>query len=73
MYVHFNGLKIRGVLKEFSISLRLLVQKCKKQLFEENKCFQRSFYQIKVQMITNLSSRLEKHQTLDILLMTEFS
>ena len=36
------------------------VKKCKNQLFEENKRFECSFYRIKVQVITNLSSRLEK-------------
>ena len=30
------------------------------------------FNQIQVQMIANQPSRLEKHQTLDILLMTDF-
>ena len=48
------------------------VQKCKNQRFEENKRFECSFYQIQVQVITNLPSRLEKHQTLDILLITDF-
>ena len=49
-----------------------LVQKCKNQIFEENNRFEFSFYQIQVQVIANLPSRLEKHQTLDILLMTDF-
>ena len=71
--MHFNGLKFSGVLEEFSISLRFLVQKCKNQLFEENKRFERCFYQIEVHVIRNLSSRLEKHQTLDILPITDFS
>ena len=34
--------------------------------------FECSFYQIQVQVIANLPSRLEKHQTLDIVLMTDF-
>ena len=50
----------------------LWVQKCKNQLFEENKHFECSLYRIKVQVIANLPSRLEKHQTLDILLITDF-
>ena len=49
------------------------VQKCKNQLFEENKRFECSFYRNQVQVIVNLPSRLEKYQTLDILLMTNFS
>ena len=42
------------------------------QIFEENKRFECNFYQIQVQVIANLPSRLEKHQTLHILLMTDF-
>ena len=48
------------------------VQKCKNQIFEEKKRFECSFYQIQVHVIAILPSRLEKHQTLDILLMTDF-
>ena len=68
--MHFNGLKLSGFFKE---EYNVLVQKCKNQLFEEIKRFERINYRIEVQVITNLSSRLEKHQTLDILLMTDFS
>ena len=57
----------------FDILTDFLVQKCKNQLFEENKRFERSLYGIEVQVIINLSSLLENHQTLDILLMTDFS
>ena len=35
-----------------------------KSIFEENKRFNCSFYQIEVQVTTNPSSRLEKHQIL---------
>ena len=44
----------------------------KNQLFEEIKRFESSFYRIDVQVITNPSIRLEKHQTIDFLLMTDF-
>ena len=71
-YVYYNGEKLSGGFEEFSISLRFWVQKCKNQLFEENKRFECSFYQIQVQVIANMPSRLEKHQTLDILLLTDF-
>ena len=56
--MHFNELKLSGVLEEFSIYIYIydcLVQKCKNQLFEENKRFERSFYRIEVQVITNPS------------------
>ena len=51
-----------------------MVKKSKNQLFEENKSCECSFYRIEVQVITNLSNRLEKntHQILEDLLMTNF-
>ena len=70
--MHCNGLKLSGVLEEFSITSRFLGSKMQKSTFEENKRFECSFYRIHVQVIANLPSRLEKHQTLDIMLMTDF-
>ena len=71
--MHCNGLKLRGVFEEFSTTSRFLGSKMQKnQLFEENMRFECSFYRIQVQVIANLPSRLEKHQTLDILFMTDF-
>ena len=59
--------------KSFLSLYDFLVQKCKNQLFEDNKRFECSFYRIQVQVIANLPSRLgKKNQTLDILLMTDF-
>ena len=55
-----NGLKLSGVLEEFSITSRFLGYKCKNQLFEENKRFECSFYRIQVHVIANLPSGLEK-------------
>ena len=50
------------------------VQKCKtqQQNFEENKSFECSFLHIEVQVISNPSSRLEKHQTSKFLLINNF-
>ena len=72
--MHCHGLKLSGVLEEFSITSRFFGSKMQKLLFEENKRFECSFYQIPVKVIANLPSRLKKnkHQTLDILLMTDF-
>ena len=67
-----NELKLSGVLEEFLSLHDFWVQKCKNKFFEENKRFECSFYQIQVQVIANLPSRLEKHQTLNISLMTDF-
>ena len=72
-YVHFNGHKFCGNLKEFSITSRFLGSKMQKSTFyEENKCFNCSFYQIEVQVITNSSNRLWEKQILECLLMTDF-
>ena len=38
-YVHCNGVKISGILEEFSITSRFLGSKMQNQLFEENKRF----------------------------------
>ena len=70
--MYCNELKLSGVLEEFSITSRFLPSKMQKSIFEENKRFECSFYQIQVQVIANLPSQLEKHQTLDISLMTDF-
>ena len=70
--MHCNGLKLRGILEEFSITSRFLGSKMQKLLFEEKKHFECSFYRIQVHVIAILPSQLEKHQTLDILLMTDF-
>ena len=70
--MHFNGLKLSGAWKGV-LSLRDFgVRKCKNEHFEENKLFNCCFYQIKGPVITNPSSRLEKHQILEFLLMTDF-
>ena len=69
--MHCNGLKLSSDLEEFSITSRFWIQKCKKSTFGRKKCLHADFYGIQVQAIANLPSRLEKHQTLDILLVTD--
>ena len=72
-YVHSNGLKLSVALEEFSITSQFLAWKMQKQSFEEISVLSAVFfYWIEVQVITNPSSRLEKHQTFDFLLMTDF-
>ena len=62
--MHSNGLMLSGALEEFSITY---------QLFEEIKCLESFFFhRIEVQVFTNASNQIEKHQTLDFLLMTTF-
>ena len=71
--MHCNGLKLSGVLEEFSITLRFAVQKCKNQLFEENKRFSAVFIEFKYRRLqTCLVDLKKKHKKLDILLMTDF-
>ena len=45
-YVHFNGLKLSGVWKSFLSFHDFGVQKCKNQIFEENKGFECSFIEM---------------------------
>ena len=65
--------KLSGVLEEFSITSRFPgLKNAKINFLKKNKVFECDYYQIQVQVIANLPSRLEKHQTLEILLMTGF-
>ena len=57
IYVHFNGQTLSVVLNAKIHFLK------KKMLF---------FYKIDVKVVTNWSERLEKHQTVEILLMVDF-
>ena len=68
--MEFNGLKLSSVLEEFSITLQFLGSKMQKEKeIKENKGFGCSlFLHIVVQVISNPSSRLEKHQTSKFLL-----
>ena len=73
--MYCNELKLSSVLEEFSITSRFQREfknakiKFLKKISVLNAVF---FNQIQVQMIANQPSRLEKHQTLDILLLTDF-
>ena len=45
--MHFNGLKLNGALKEFSITSNVFGSKCKNQIFEENKGFEGISFELK--------------------------
>ena len=60
------------LLKSFLSLHNFWIQKCKKQNFEENKGFERSFLRIKVQVISNPSTQIKKHQTSKFLLINIF-
>ena len=70
--MQFNGLRLSGALEEFSITLQFLGSKMNKKKNEENNGFECSFLHIEVQVISNLSSQLEKHQTSSFLLINSF-
>ena len=40
--------------------------------YKEKNGFEGSFYKIDVNVVTNWSARLQKHQTIEILLMVDF-
>ena len=70
--MHYSGLKLSGALLEFSIILQFLGSKMQNQIFEENKGFASNFFRIEVQVISNPSSRHEKHQTSKFSLINKF-
>ena len=70
--MHCNGLKLSGALEEFSITFQFWGSKCKNQIFEENKGFACIFFRIEVQVTSNPSRQLEKHQTSKFLLINIF-
>ena len=70
--MHLHGQQFSGVLEKFFVLLRFLVKKAKKNFFEDRCFLSKMFYQIKMQMATNWSSHLKKHQTFDFFQTTDF-
>ena len=70
--MHCNGLKLSGVLEEFSITSLFLGSKMQKTDFLKKIGVLSAIFQIRLQVFANLPSQLEKHQTHDILLVTDF-
>ena len=71
-YVYFNGQTFSSVFEQFSFTSKIFGLKMQKSYFLGKNGFESSFYKIDVYMVTNWSVRLEKHQTIEILLMVEF-
>ena len=69
-YVYFNGQTFSSVLNSFLLLQSFWVKNAKIVYFRKNG-FERSFYKIDVKMVTNWSVGLEKHQTIEILLMVD--
>ena len=72
IYVYFNGQTLSSVFEQFSFTSKFFGLKMQKSYFLRKKGFESSFYKIDVWMVTNWSVQLEKHQTMEILLMEDF-
>ena len=60
--MHFNGLTLSGALEELSITSQFLGSKMQKiKFWKKIKVLSAFFFQIKVQVISNLSRQLEKN------------
>ena len=70
--MHFNGQTFSSVFEQFSFTSKFFGLKMQNTLFVRKNGFESSFYKIDVQVATNWSVRLEKHQTIKILLMVDF-
>ena len=72
-YVHSKGVKLSGALEEFSITSQFLAQKCKIQIFEENKGFECSFFfELKYRWYQTRLADLKKTPSPWIFLMNDF-
>ena len=73
IYVNFNGQTLSSIFEQFSFASKYFGLKMQKSTFLKKKNgFESSFYKIEVYVVTNWSVRLEKHQTIEILLMVDF-
>ena len=71
--VHSNGLKLSGSLEEFFYHLTIFgFKNAKTNFLKKSIVLKAVFIELKFQVITNPSSRLEKRQSLGFLLLTEF-
>ena len=69
--MHFNWQNFSGVSELLSFPSQFLVKNAKITFFEK-KGFECRFYRIEEQVVTNLSSRLGKHQTFVFFLRVDF-
>ena len=68
--MHSNGLNFSGTLEESSQFF--VFKNAKINFLMELSVLSAVFIELRVQVVTDLSSGHEKHQTLDFLLMTDF-
>ena len=69
--MHFNGQTFSGVFNSFLLLQNFGVKMQKSTCFKRNG-FDSSFYKTDIYVVTNWSVRLEKHQTIEMLLMVDF-
>ena len=69
-YVHFNGLKLSTALEELTITSQFLGSKMQKSIFLKKIRVLSAlfFFPFEVHVISNPSSQLEKHKTLNFCL-----
>ena len=71
--MNFNGQTFSSVFEQFYITSKFFGLKMQKSIFFKEKMVLRVvFYKIEVYVVTNWSGLLEKHQTIEILLMVDF-
>ena len=70
--MHFNGQTLSVVFEQFSFTSKFLGLKMQKKKKDLKNGFESSFYKIDVYVVTNWYVRLEKHQTIKILLLYDF-
>ena len=70
--MHFNEQTFSSVAEQFSFTSKFLGLKMQKSTFYKKNGFESSVDKIDVLEVTNRSVRLEKHQTIKVLLMVDF-
>ena len=73
IYVHFNGQTFSSVFEQYSFTSKFFGLKMQKSTFLKKNGFASIFfYKIDLYVVTNWSVRLDKHLTIEILLMVGF-
>ena len=69
--MHFNGLTLSHALEYYIFTSRYLGSKCKYELFKENIGFECGFVELNLIILHTRLTDLQKHHTLEGLLMTD--
>ena len=71
-YMQFNGQKFSNLSEKLSFNPHFFGLKMQKSAFLKKNGFECSCYQINEQLVINWSSRLNKHETLEILIKIDY-